>query len=303
MAFIAFDLDETIGRFSTADGYLHFLNPSVLYQNMLKGHEPFSPSTELQAKIQSFFSAFVDCIHAKEPNLGMFRPGIFDIMKRVSDAKDRGQVKKVAIYSNNGNMNCLLLASQVIQKQLGRSDFFCDHVNWYDPRRTGEIERGRPGMATKSIAMLKTIFQGPKCGSNEDISNKQIYFFDDTVHQNILNAIGISNYFKVEPFKHDASYYALDECFTSAKEKTGIFEDEEYMRYITPILASMGQTAEGGFTSVMAGLAKYNNRFKNDSPQILDRLDKVFSYSVGNNYFPVVDGGRRRRRTRKHRKN
>lgn len=304
MAYIAFDLDETIGRFSVLDGYLHFANPPILYKNMLQGQEPFTPSADLQVKINSFFSTFAECLLAKEPGLGLLRPGIFEIMKRISDAKDRGLVERVAIYSNNGNMNCLLLASKMIENHLGKPGFFCDHVNWYDPRRRYEIQLGKPGAATKSVSVLKTVFQDSKCSKpGTSIANKNIYFFDDTIHQNILTGIGQSNYFKVEPFKHDASIEEVEACFVDTNEKIHLLEDEEYKRYVVPILRALGVSQEASLGLILAALAKYNNRYQDDLKSILERLDKLFPLKYNNDMFPVVDGGKRKRKTRKHRKN
>lgn len=300
MAVVAFDLDETIGRFGNIDAFLFFIYPKSLYEGQMSGSEPFAPSEALQAKIQRFLEVFADCLLAKEPGLGMLRPGLLDILKVFVDAKERGDVKAAAIYSNNGNIGLLRLAKTVIEKALNAPGFFCDLVCWFDPRRKDEIVRGRPGHASKTYGMLKKIFMSPKC-SVDAVEPKNVYFFDDLKHPDIFDIIGQENYFQVVPYKKDPPIEEILDCFLSTKEATDLFEDDEYYRYITPILKILNQPVDGRFESVLKSLREFYTLFEPDTDAILSRLKKRFEVSYGNNYFPVVDGGRRRVKTRKHR--
>jgi hypothetical protein len=301
MAVVAFDLDETIGRFGNLDAFLFFLYPKSVYEGQMAGSEPFVPSEALQKKIAVAVDTFANCLLTKEPALGMLRPGILDIMNTLADAKKRGDVKAAAIYSNNGNSGLLLLAKTVIEKALDAPGFFCDLVCWYDPRRAYEIVRGKPGHAAKTYGMLKKIFMGPKCGVGS-VDFKDVYFFDDLKHPDIFAEIGPENYFQVTPYKKDPSLDEIFDCFLKTKESTDLFADEEYYRYITPILKLFKQSPEGHFESLMNCLESFYSIFKPDTQEILSRLGKRFQVSYGNNYFPVVDGGRRVRKTKKYRR-
>jgi hypothetical protein len=299
MAVVAFDLDETIGRFGNLDGFLFFIYPKSLYGGQMAGSEPFVPSEGLQTKLQRFFDVFVDCLLAKGPDLGMLRPGILDIMKVFVEAKARGEVKAAAIYSNNGNIGLLRLAKAVIEKALNAPGFFCDLVCWYDPRRKGEIVRGKPGHAAKTYAMLKKIFRSPNCGVGS-VEPESVYFFDDLKHPDIFAEIGPENYFQVVPYKQDPPVQEIFDCFLSTKEATDLFEDDEYYNYIAPILTTFNQPLEGRFESVLKSLETFYAVFKSNTKNILTRLQPRFEVSYGNNYFPVVDGGKRVRKTKTH---
>ena len=76
MAYVGFDLDETLGRFSVPDGHLYFLMPEVLYTTQFLPYAPFhQPSDELKTKLTAAFNSFAVCLANKEPALGMLRPG------------------------------------------------------------------------------------------------------------------------------------------------------------------------------------------------------------------------------------
>jgi hypothetical protein len=300
MAVVAFDLDETIGRFGNLDAFLFFLYPKSVYEGQMAGSEPFAPSELLQSKITAAVDRFADCLLAKEPGLGMLRPGILDIMKVLVDAKQRGDLKAAAIYSNNGNSGLLRLAKTVIESALNAPGFFCDLVCWYDPRRKAEIVRGKPGHAAKTYAMLKKIFLSPSCGVGS-VAPQDVYFFDDLRHPDIFAEIGPENYLQVVAYKQDPPLPEILDCFLKTKETTDLFTDEEYYRYIAPILAIFKKPVDGGFDSVMKCLQDFYNLFQPDTDVLLARLAKRFEVSYGNNYFPVVNGGKRMRKSKKYR--
>jgi hypothetical protein len=299
MAYIGFDLDETLGCFSSGDVYMYFVFPECVYRGQLKAWKPFTPSDTLNELLARFLNIFAICLAEKEPGLGLLRPGIKKIMKRIAQARTEGQVSNVAIYSNNGNLGLLLLASKMIEHLIEKPDFFCNHVDWYNPMRSGEIVLGNPGAATKSVTVLKQIFADSKCGSVANIDNSNLLFFDDLVHTNIKDAIGPTRYFNVNPYKRDAPYDVLTECFQDAMERSGIKESSEYLDYITPILSAFG--LEKTFANIQTAIDINNSKYKlnskpfiNDTSAILTRLNTLFpSTNYSENYFPVVDGGQR----------
>lgn len=305
MAYIGFDLDETLGRFAAGDVYMYFVYPDTLYRGQLKGKKPFPPSDELKELLSRFLNTFAICLAEKEPAVGLLRPGIKEIMKLIAQARVEGLVKNVAIYSNNGNLGLLLLAAKMIEHLIGKPDFFCNHVDWYNPMRSGEIVVGNPGAATKSVAVLKQVFADSKCGSVKDIDNRNLFFFDDLVHKNIKDAIGPTHYFNVNPYKREASYDILTECFQDAMERSGIKESSEYLEYIAPILSVFG--LEITIPNVQKAIDSFNSRYKlysvpfiDDTNTILARLNELFpSVSYNENYFPVTSGGKRTKKLRR----
>ena len=330
---IGFDLDETIGHFSTVDTCLYFLDPySVLHYRARLNKNP--PSEELSAKLAIAFDTFVVNLLEHEPKIEILRPGILDICKRILMFKDQGKIRSVVVYSNNGNLISLKLATKMIEKALGRpGELFCNLVDWYAPQRltpinnavynelrpsTPWLQKGgpevytwQPGKAIKTIQTLKNAFNEGACAPGE-VDNDNILFFDDVVHPNIKKTIGADNYFNVNPYKRGQSLEAILECFMSAMTSAGLIEDEEYFKYInTPALASPKNIADvEHFIQESKDEVPANQYFIDDTSRIIKRLDLIFGQgdSTGNFVAPgknninmfLVNGTKHRKSRRKH---
>jgi hypothetical protein len=128
-----------------------------------------------------------------------------------------------------------------------------------------------------------------------------LYFFDDTIHSNILARIGNERYFLVNPYKVDVPSKEFHTCFDTAMKFAQLDTDEEYLKYIAPFLSQYKLPAlYENIQTLMDQADKYtvwkNERYIDDTEDILARIDSMMSLkSYGNNYFPVVDGGRRRK--------
>lgn len=316
MAYFGFDLDETLGRFMAVDDSLFFIMPDVVYRGQLKSKKPFDPSPDLQAKLDFAFQAFVKCLATKEreSDLRLLRPGILQIIQKLSDLKSEGRVKGIVVYSNNGNLGCLKVATGMIEELLGKPGLFCNHVDWWSPLRNGINWRGNPGQADKTTMALRKCFLDSRCGSSRNIASipiNNLYFFDDRIHPEIFRTIGADHYFNVKPYHYDASYIEITKCMTQALESANLNNDQEYLNYIAPVLSALGLTKS--YENILIAVNAYNARyppqrlpFEDDTSSILARLDTLFpppNYSE--NYFPVVDGGRstrHRKRSLKRRK-
>ncbi len=252
MAYVGFDLDETLGRFSVAHYAGLFLQPKeALYESVLSGlygsqriPEPVPYSENLKTKCNTAFQLFVDCLVEKEkaqPRLGLVRPSMIDFIQRLYELKQTGAVKKVLIYSNNGNPALLKLAAKMLEGLGSAPGLFCDFIHWYHPSRRTEVEYGRPGMARKSLQVLVSAFRGAGCASSvEDMLHGEYYFFDDLnpPHADLLNRDHLT-YFQIKPYKYDADPNVIIECFKQAFEGAGLVNDEEYFQYVAPILGNV----------------------------------------------------------------
>ena len=242
MACIGFDLDETLGRFSTPHYNTLFLQPHiVLYEEgQFSGRygtqqypAPIPLSPTLRKQLDTAFNMFANCLAEKErtANLGLLRPGIVEIAKQLYESKQRGQVRSVLIYSNNGNLALLHLAGKMIEKLADAPGLFCNYLHWFHPSRATEVEYGRPGAARKTIAVLQKAFQEGSCTS-ELVEPENIFFIDDIQHENIFSAIGPNHYIQVLPYKFDADPHLIDECFRNVKIESGLESNSEYWAYI-----------------------------------------------------------------------
>lgn len=288
MAFVGFDLDETLGRFAVPDGHLYFLMPEALYTTQFRPYAPFHiPSEELKRKLQAAFDTFAVCLADKEPELGMLRPGILEIVKKIAQLKEEGRVKGIVVYSNNGNLAALLLATKMIEHKLEKPGLFCNHIDWWNPIRNGKNQKGKPGKAKKTARVLQESFVG-RCGdieSYEDVPLEKLFFFDDLnpPHPDLYRHIGADRYFKVNPYKKDASLEEVQSCFDQALQSEGLLQDQEYLTYITKILRSAQPPFPRAFASINQYLQYYNDGFVlkdepflNDTEEILRRLDALF---------------------------
>lgn len=300
MAFLGFDLDETLGKFSSTDGYIYFFMPQALYGGLYKGYGTYPvPSPELQAKLQAGFDLFAQCLASKEPGLGLLRPGIVQIFNKLADLKASGKIAGIIIYSNNGNIASLLLASKMIEYLVGKGPLFCNHIDYYNEMRNIANVKIKPGNATKTVRVLRQSFLDPRCGnytSINDIPVDKLFFFDDLIHDDIIDIIG-DRYFQVNPYGKDANYEPITECFDTAIKSQGLDTDEEYLDYVKDIV-NFGQTLPTSFEDILnfletynAGYSLKNYTFNDDTNQILEKL---------NEFFPPETGGGKYRKKRIH---
>lgn len=244
MAYVGFDLDETLGRFGILHAYTCFLQPqTVLYQGIWSGvygtqkmNPPVPLSDSLEEKLNEAFDIFIECLIEKEKNSpsGVLRPGILEIAKRLYALQQTNPqaVKGVCIYSNNGNLSFLQLAGRMIEGLANTPGLFCNYVHWFHPLRRYEIRIGFPGTGNKSTQVLQKIFQ--MCFPGDPVSVDKLYFFDDVVHQNLYSNL-LSHYFQVPAYKFDADHKRFDECFKVAMDTTELGTNTEYLQYISPI--------------------------------------------------------------------
>lgn len=298
MAYIGFDLDETLGRFSVAHYHTIFLQPhNILYRAQWSGlysardyvKEPIPLSPALEAKLGRAFTIFTDCLAEKElqqPPLGLLRPSMIEILKRLYELKREGLVKAIVVYSNNGNLALLHLAGKMIEKIINAPGLFCNYIHWYHPLRSREIDKSNPGVAYKTFEVLLEAFQSRSCGAHRDIPLQNIYFFDDSdpPHRD-LQQILRNHYFQIAPYKYDADYKGLNECLKIALNETGLLEDEEYRQYIKPVLQN-NISMNGIMQMIQNDQATYFRRVaKPDDTRLLQTVFAEFPKPISKNNF------------------
>lgn len=249
MAYVGFDLDETLGRFSVANSHTFFLQPHIgLYGGVWSGlygtgtqqvDQPFPLSPDLKTRLDDAFRLFVKCIAEKErqqPPLGLIRPSMITLVKQLYELKQVGAVKAVVIYSNNGNLSLLHLAGHVLETLADAPGLFCNYVHWYHPLRKNEVVPGNPGAATKTLAILKKAFQTGLCTPAE-ISDEDVYFFDDLdpPHRDLHSKLA-SRYIQVTPYKYDAMFKPITECLMKAIQTSDLVSNPDYFSYIDPLI-------------------------------------------------------------------
>lgn len=287
MAFIGFDLDETIGRFMAPYFHTFFLLPNIYYRLHPDQEPEDRPPAETIQKIRNAFGLFVRCLsnhEMKSGAVGLLRPGILMIMGHLASLKQQGRVKGILIYSNNGNLACLYLATRLIEEILGISNLFCKIIDRYDAIRDGEGKNyGDPENPIKSAKVLREAFATSPCVGVRSIANvpvEKLIFFDDREHPDLLEKLGPERYFKVSPYGSDMDMKVIDACFEMAMRESGLAEDKLYFDYIAPILAEFN--LESNLESIFVYLNKVNSdyvphveEFADDTMSIMERLNAL----------------------------
>ena len=243
MANIGFDLDETLGEFFMAHYTTLFLQPHiVVYEGTwsgiyagIKRNPPIPLTDSLKSALDSAFDLFIDCVAEKEKRgLGLLRPGIVDMAKRLYALQQMGKVKSVIIYSNNGNLALLHMAGKLIERLANAPGLFCNYIHWFHPLRESEVVKGRPGIADKTFQVLLQAFQTGSCKPGE-ISRENVFFFDDALHFDIYSYIP-NQYFHISPYKYDVDPEELIDCFKTAFVNAGLDKNREYFTFISEII-------------------------------------------------------------------
>ena len=296
MAYVGFDLDETLGRFSVVHYHSLFLQPyTALYGGIWSGRygsgyvkEPIPLSASLKEQLDRAFQQFVRCVAEKEtqdPPLGLLRPSMVDLIKRMKVLKEEGAIKAIVVYSNNGNLALLHLAGKMLETLADAPGLFCNYVHWYHPSRQSEVQYGRPGNALKTFAVLKQAFQTGSCGSAPS-PDDQIYFFDDIVpvHYDLAQHLK-GNYIQIEPYKYDADIDVLTECLQSALRETGLLDNNEYWDYIAPAVGNM-RSLDAILTLIQQDKLGFQRRLlKPNNTKLLQRTQQIFPKRISKRNF------------------
>lgn len=283
MAYIGFDLDETLGKFLATEFYLMALQPFTNpYDATWSGKygtgkypAPVPLSDTLRSALDNAFDRFIECLAEKykASDIGLLRSGIVDIARRLQELKEAGRVNSVVIYSNNGSLSQLQMASRLIERLSNAPGLFCNLIHWFHPSRQTEIVWGKPGRGTKTLQVLLKAFETGTC-KQETVDLDQVYFFDDIDHPDIRFALG-DRYFRVPRYDFDVDSAILDECFKQAFFGAGLDTNGEYFKYMSALLG--GQTT---FDSVMAFIHKMKE------PRTLHKPNNTTFRRKFNSHFP-----------------
>ena len=200
MSYFIFDLDETLAEIYTV---YYFVASLQTYPNMSK---------ELTASLKKAYKKFVKKIVKDEITnpLGIVRPGILHVMKRLHELYKIGKVKNVIIYSNNGHLYTLEFIRDVINKFVGY-ELIRDCIHRYHPMRKND---------TKTWHELEKIITK---GEATNLMQDDVYFFDDLEHEDLR--INIDNYYKVPEYTFKASFDRIANIYRDVLSNV----DKEFM--------------------------------------------------------------------------
>jgi hypothetical protein len=251
MAYVGFDLDETLGSFGELSPYLEYLaSPWALYEGKWSGRygargvpPGISLSDPLLQRFRMAMKIFVLCMaeNEKSGEFRFIRPSILYMAKRLWILKKAGVVNGVVIYSNNRSLANVLFAASLIERVAETPGLFCNSIHLFHPVRGEEIvfEGDRLVRADKrAITLYNAFSESNQCRRPRvpfDEFTKSLYFFDDLLHPDVKSAIG-ERYFQVPVYSYSPQAYGLvDLCFRKAFTDSGLEGNDEYYAYNSPI--------------------------------------------------------------------
>jgi len=312
-----FDLDETLTHMNP---YFPIICSFFTEEVAKEAGRPnlASARTELlNGPLQTAYETFVNKVAQAELSsepLGVVRPGMLELFTEIARLKDAGLAGGAFIYSNNGTMRILKFVADVIHAALGRKDIFCDYSHLRDKRRTPE---GR----LKTFRRIQNIIQTGPCGpvAPPAPNAEDVFFFDDTIHEDILYAIG-GNYIQVYPYTYKVNTARMRDLYIESLQEAGVLDNGElqaaFYRFAQPAcfsglkptnnanaLKTLIQKAMGGpgasslppmDTSLDGILARL---------RAMGAAPPVANNGLGNNPLNAIQtAGRRRRRSSKTKK-
>lgn len=283
MVYLAFDMDGTLGSFMVLWTMVSGLGGGPLYDELVrrmaireKGATP----------------------------IGMFRPGIFDVMRRVAKLKRSGAVQGVFIYTNNGSLELAEFVRDVIHRVV-RYAVFDDVIHFYHPLRVAGANGKTPNQ--KTWFELHKLLVAGRVGAPAGVQPSEVLFFDDQEHTDLMSALG-ANYIRVPEYTYVAPIRPVIDVFTSSFADY-VIPGEDIFEYVgyhgtldNYIQRLQRDAATASATDASAASATATPASDNGSA-IMVRAVSRFEGRRGSNSKSMMGGTRRRRGSRRQPKN
>ena len=292
---VAFDMDSTLGYFGSVVNYLTCFAPWLLNDIYKKSHYdgPTMPRVnlpnELNEPLMKAFYLFTKLMSAEEPVNKLIRPGILEVLKKLTEAKKTGKVGGIMIYSNNASLVTVLFCQELIRLLLGETnDVFNPALSWLSPIRKEELSGFQVGHGPKTVETIKRAFK--TVYKDAVIRDENILFFDDLVHPDIKSKIPEANYFHVQPYERYCDIKRVHTAFLNACLTQTLPENKAYKLALKKIGFDF-TGANAGLDSMKANQPVGYNKPVRDDLLILNRVERLLKTSGS--------GGRRKTRKNK----
>lgn len=235
--YFIFDMDETLAELYSVYYFIASLRLKEIINENNKDNANNIPES-LVTGLNKAYNNFVEDVLSEETSnepLGILRPGILDVMKRLYDLQKKGLVKHVLIYSNNGHLQSLEFIRDLIHKYLGTNNLIGECIHWNHHMRDEE-RLMRPGAANKTWNVIKNIMVNGLCNAPSDLRPDNVFFFDDLDHIDLQRALG-RNYYKVPAYNFKASFDRIAEIYKEVILSSGV-DIDEFIEYIMDIFIS-----------------------------------------------------------------
>ena len=312
MVFVVFDLDLTLGDFHSL--YYYLTSIMIVNSYRLKGYGTPQVSLNLKKQLGDAYERFVMAVAQEERagRLGLLRSGIIPFLENLLKLFDRGYVKGLMIYSNNGSLPTLQFVDDLFKVIYNRETVFCDLIHYDHPIRKQEI-RGHPdNSAPKTWQGVSAALKSGLC-AGIGLRPEEVIFVDDQPHIDLMNTLG-SRYIHIQPYIYHVPKQKIATLFQNAINNSGLSANPEYNQVLR---STDWFVPERPNQSLLAYLNRHtgNTRPLNSRPPAQDNaffdavgkavLDTIRTQSlpsaeppavVINELNPHISGGRRQKR-------
>jgi hypothetical protein len=184
MAYIAFDLDNTLGFFELTNPMAFLWSPDFLENpEQSSSNTRLEISAKLHNKLKRARQHFAN--HLLEDNellSVILRPNLDIMFSQILEARKQKRIKAVIIYSNTGVTYSMELAKYLIEKKYKAPNLISLMADHWHPLRVADrpryIPEGRYVQPEKTIKTLQVLFKAAT-GQTITPEPKKILFVDD----------------------------------------------------------------------------------------------------------------------------
>jgi len=205
MVYFVFDLDSTLADVSAVYNCVAGLKIKAMLNGLMAAIFPEKLDKQLDNAYQLFVKAILKEEESSRP-LGILRPGILPIMKKLAALKRKGRLTSVIIYSNNRHLESLEFIRDLIHEHVGSRRLISDCIHWDHPLRNEE-KWLYPQMYPKTWRTLTSIITNSASSHSNNsirIMAKDVFFFDDQDHIDLQQVLQ-RNYYKVPAYNFHAT--------------------------------------------------------------------------------------------------
>lgn len=240
-AYVAFDLDSTLGFFEFTNPLAYLWSPEYLENpEQAAPNAPLVVSPVLRKKLERARATFAAALADNEDLCTLvLRPNLVNLIHPLLRLKAKRLLRTVIIYSNTSVTYSMELAAAMIERRFRAPRLFALKADHWHPLRTHDHPNGSPPSAIRYVEPLKTIetlqrlFQAAT-GERRKAKPSEILFVDDRPTKHALTAqepTGLT-YLQCSSFVARATLEQKKMILAlalSAMDKVGLLENEEYL--------------------------------------------------------------------------
>jgi len=239
MAYVAFDLDATLGFFELTNQLAYLWSPEFLEnpeQSAL--NKPLGLSAKLISKLKKARMIFANSL-LRDPELLyiVLRRNLDSIFVPLLNAKKNRKLQSVIIYSNTSVSYSMELAKYLIEHIYNSPNLISLMADHWSPLRSADrptfVPKNTYVQPNKTITTIKLLFQTATRSQRAPQTNK-IIFFDDRNPKHMLQEQEKEGLIYVVPtayYPNFTEHHARSILFLAfeALHRSGVLSDKEYL--------------------------------------------------------------------------